>query len=353
MRTRIDNKEYLFPNNKEFFQELGIDYLIYPENIAVRELVNLVSQTGTVDFFDFSGGKLSLFVIKLNEDAPIIDKSLLQTSFENSEMDYRAIAITRNGKTIIPRGGDKFQANDLIYVISSHAGIKELMKFSGKEEIEVKNIMILGGGRIGIGAANQLENKYNVKLVEEDKEKCFRLASILNNTLIINGDARNIDLLIDEGLKNMDAFIAVTGNSETNILSCLLAKQLGIKRTIAEIENIDYIHIAENMGIDSIINKKLITAGRIFRFTRSAEVSDIKCLAGTDAEVMEFIAQPGSKVTSGKLSEIDFPKDSIIGGIVRNDISFIATGETQIKSNDKVVVFALPSAFNKLEKYFT
>ena len=178
------------------------------------------------------------------------------------------------------------------------------MKYSGKEEINIKNIMILGGSRIGIGAANQLENKFNVKLVEQNKDKCFKLAGILNNTLIINGDGRNMDLLVDEGLKNMDAFIAVTGNSETNILSCLLAKQIGVKRTIAEIENIDYIHIAENMGIDTIINKKLITAGRIFRFTRSAEVSDIKCLTGTDAEVVEFIALPGSRITKGKLNEI-------------------------------------------------
>lgn len=351
--ARIDNKEFLFPSNKEYFENIGIDYLIYPENIAVRELVNLVSQSGTVDFFDFSGGKLSLFVIKLEENAPLINQTLLQaTNNGSSDLEYRAVAITRNSQTIIPRGVDTFKANDIIYVISNPSGIKELMQFSGKERVQVKNIMILGGSRVGIGAANQLENKFNVKLVEEDKEKCFKLAGILNNTLIINGDGRNIDMLIDEGLKNMDAFIAVTGNAETNILSCLLAKQIGVKRTIAEIENIDYIHIAENMGIDTIINKKLITAGRIFRFTRSAEVSNIKCLTGTDAEVLEFIAHKGSKVTKGKLNEIDFPKDSIVGGVIRDNMSFIAMGDTQIKPNDRVVVFALPTAFTKLEKIF-
>ncbi len=351
--ARIDNKEYLFPSNKEYFESVGIDYLIYPENIAVRELVNLVAQSGTTDFFDFSGGKLSLFVLKLEENAPFVNKTLLQTTNDTNDLEYRAVAITRNAQTIIPRGVDTFQVNDIIYVISSQAGIKELMKYSGKEEINVRNIMILGGSRIGIGAANQLENKFNVKLVEQNKDKCFKLASILNNTLIINGDGRNMDLLVDEGLKSMDAFIAVTGNSETNILSCLLAKQMGVKRTIAEIENIDYIHIAENMGIDTIINKKLITAGRIFRFTRSAEVSDIKCLTGTDAEVVEFIALPGSKITKGKLNEIDFPKDSLVGGIIRGESSFIATGETRIIDNDRVVVFALPKAFTKLEKYFS
>ncbi|MBN2519532.1 MAG: Trk system potassium transporter TrkA [Bacteroidales bacterium] len=350
--ARIDNKEYLFPSNKEFFESMGIDYLIYPENIAVRELVNLVTQAGTADFFDFSGGKLSLYVLRLGKDAPLINKTIKETTNNIDNLEYRAVAITRNNETIIPRGNEMFKLNDVIYVISNQSGIKELMELSGKEQLQIKNIMILGGSRIGIGAANQLENKYNVKLVEQNKEKCFKLAGILNNTLIINGDGRNLDLLSDEGLRNMDAFIAVTGNSETNILSCLLAKQLGVKRTIAEIENIDYIHIAESMGIDTIINKKLITAGRISRFTRSAEVSDIKCLTGTDAEVVEFIAQTNSKITKGKLNQIDFPKDSIVGGFVRGESSFIATGNTQIQANDKVVVFALPKAFEKLEKFF-
>jgi len=195
--------------------------------------------------------------------------------------------------------------------------------------------------------------EHNIKLIEIDREKSYRISHHLDNTLVINGDGTDMNLLKEEKLANMDAFIAVTGNSETNILSCLLAKQLGVKRTIAEIENIDYIHIAENMGIDTIVNKKLITAGRIFRFTRSAEVSDIKCLTGTDAEVVEFVALSGSKITKGKLSEIDFPKDSIVGGVIREDSSFIATGDTQIQENDRVVVFALPKAFAKLEKFFS
>jgi trk system potassium uptake protein TrkA len=350
--ARVDNKEFLYQINKTFFENLGIDYLINPESIAVRELTNLVSQSTMIDAFDFSGGKLSLFAIKLEEDSPIINRSLLETSSDNSNLEYRAVAITRNGATIIPRGNDKFQEDDIIYFISNPGGIKDLMKFSGKESSPVRNIMILGGSRIGIDAASQLENKYNVKLVESNKEKCFKLAGIITNTLIINADGRNIDLLIEEGLRNMDVFIAVTGNSEINILSCLMAKQMGVNRTIAEIENIDYINIAENVGIDSIINKKLVTASRIFRFTRSAQVSDIKCLTGTDAEVLEFIAKPGSKITKNKLSEIDLPKDSIIGGIIRGNSSFIAVGNTTIQPNDRVVIFALPSAISKLEKYF-
>ena len=191
-----------------------------------------------------------------------------------------------------------------------------------------------------------------MKLIETNREKANQLSIFLENTLVINGDGSNMDLLMQEGIQKMDAFIAVTGNSETNILSCTLAKQMGVKKTIAEVENMDYIKLAENMGIDSIINKKLITAGRIFRFTNSYDVSSIRCLTGTEAEVMEFIIKPGAKITQGALKDINFPEDAIVGGIIRGRTSFIARGDTEIKAQDKVVVFALPSAIPKMKKFF-
>ena len=294
--ARIDNQEYLYPKYIDYFTSLGIDYMIYPEKIASRELVGLLEQTGSTDLVDFGGGKLTLFAIKLEEDAPIINKTLLETARELNNQDYRAVAITRNGETIIPRGDDSFLPNDVIYVISNQDGITDLMEYSGKEKIEINNIMILGGSRIGMLAAKELGNHHNVKLIELDREKSYRLSNYLNNTLVINGDGRDMNLLLEEGLKNMDAFIAVTGDSETNILSCVLANRLNVKKTIAEVENIDYIALAENMGIDTIINKKLITASRIFRFTTSESVSSVKCLTGTDAEVMEFIAKRNQKL---------------------------------------------------------
>jgi trk system potassium uptake protein TrkA len=197
-----------------------------------------------------------------------------------------------------------------------------------------------------------LGKHHNIKLIEINREKAYKLSNVLDNALVINGDGSNMDLLASEGIGKMDAFIAVTGNSETNILSCTLAKQMGVRKTIAEVENMDYIRLAENMGIDTIINKKLITAGRIFRFTNSYDVSSIRCLTGTKAEVMEFIVKQNSKVTKGPLREIGFPKDAIVGGVIRGKTSFIASGSTEIKASDKVVVFALPSAFSKIAKYF-
>lgn len=350
--ARVDNYEYIEPENISHFIRLGIDYLIYPERIAAREVVNLLGQGEIFESVDFSGGKLSLYVLKLDEKAPVINQTLIEVLKHNKEIEFRAVAITRNGKTIIPRGNDYFQLNDLVYVVTNKSGIPDVLKYSGKKKIEIKNIMILGGSRIGKRVAKSLENRFNIKLIEIDKNKSARLADFLSNSLVINGDGRDIDLLNQEGLSNMDTFIAVTGNSETNILSCLLAKKMGVKKTIAEIENIDYIDLGESMGIDTIINKKLVTASRIFKFTMSAEVETMKCLTGSDADVLEFVAKKDSKITKESLRNIDFPKDAIVGGIIRGNKSFIATGDSIIEADDRVVVFALPSAVKKLDNLF-
>ncbi len=350
--ARVDNYEYIEPENISHFIRLGIDYLIYPERIAAREVVNLLGQGEIFESVDFSGGKLSLYVLKLDEKAPVINQTLIDVIKNNKQIEFRAVAIARNGKTIIPSGNDYFQVNDLVYVVTNKSGIRDVLKYSGKKKIEIKNIMILGGSRIGKRVAKSLENRFNIKLIEIDKNKSAQLADYLSNSLVINGDGRDIDLLNQEGLSNMDTFIAVTGNSETNILSCLLAKKMGVKKTIAEIENIDYIDLGESMGIDTIINKKLVTASRIFKFTMSAEVETMKCLTGSDADVLEFVAREDSKITKESLRTIDFPKDAIVGGIIRGNKSFIAIGDTVIEADDRVVVFALPSAVKKLDNLF-
>lgn len=350
--ARVDNNEYIEPENISHFTGLGIDYLIYPERIAAREIANLLGQAETFESVDFSGGKLSLYVLKLNENALVLNKSLHEVT-KNKEIKFRAVAISRNGKTIIPGGSDQFLLNDLIYVVTNKAGIKDVLKYSGKKKkIDITNVMILGGSRIGKRVAKSLENRFNIKLIEINKEKSNLLADFLSNTLVINGDGRNIDLLNEEGLSNMDTFIAVTGNSEVNILSCMLAKRMGVKKTIAEIENIDYIDLGESMGIDTIINKKLITASRIYKFTLSAKVETMKCLTGSDADVLEFVAKDKSKITKDILKNTEFPKDAIVGGIIRGKKGFIATGDTHIKADDRVVVFTLPSAVKKVENLF-
>jgi trk system potassium uptake protein len=351
--ARIDNIDYLEHSTLEFFKSLGIDSLIYPELIAAREVLGLLHETGATDFMEFCGGKLAMYVQKLDEKAPILNKSLQEISVSHSTDKYRAVAIKREGKTIIPRGNEHFLLGDMVYVISTHEGIDEMMVTSGKENFEAKSIMILGGSRIGKHIALYMQKACRVKLVDLDFKKCEALAEILDNTLIINGDGRNVDLLEQEGIQKMDAFVAVTGNSETNILSCLLAKKMGVKKTIAEVENMEYINLAENTGIDTIINKKISAASRIFRHTTNPNVTQVKYMTATEAEVLEFNVPANAKITKGTLRSLDFPKDAIVGGGTRDGIPFIATGDTIIKANDKVVVFTLPTAYEKLSKYFT
>ncbi|MCK5856159.1 MAG: Trk system potassium transporter TrkA [Bacteroidales bacterium] len=350
--ARVSNIDNLRTENKLFFRELGIDNLISPENIASDEIVKLLKQSAADEIFDFSEGKLSLFSIKLDERAMVINKSLNEIAEEHKDLNFRAVAVHRQGKTIIPRGDFRFHTNDLAYIITKPEGIEQIMKMGGRVRLDINNIMIVGGGRIGRLAAQRLEGEMNIKLIEINKNRCYNLSDTLNNTLILNGDSRDLALLEDEGISSMDAFISVTRDSETNILTCLLAKRLGVKRTIALVDNIDFIDVAQNIGIDTIINKKLIAASYVENFTLGENVSLIKCLSGVEAEVLELIAKKGSYITKKPIHQLRLPSDVIIGGIVRNGQGIIALGETHIQENDKVVIFTMPSGITKISKLF-
>lgn len=350
--ARINNIEYLEPKHAELFFSMGIDHMVCPERLAAEEIVSLLEQTGATETFEFSDGKLILFLIKLDQNAHVVGKSLDQIASEFPFLNFRAVAIHRNSKTIIPRGGDEFRVNDLAYVITKPDGIATLLKLGGKEPFTIKNVMIVGGGRIGRKTAIRLQDHYNLKVMEISRERSVMLGDELSKSLVINGDARDIELLQDEGIENMDAFIAVTDNSETNILTCLHARKFGVKKTIALVENIDYIDISQNIGIDTIINKKLITASYIARFTMGSQVTSTKVLHGIDAEVFEFVVKPNSEILKKPIRKLNFPEGAIIGGIVRDDESYIAIGNFKIMEGDKVVVFSLPSCIHKVDRFF-
>jgi trk system potassium uptake protein TrkA len=351
--ARINNDEYLQPEHNAIFTDLGIDYLFYPEKNATSEILNLLAQTGITEFVDFAGGRLKLIAYKLEAGSTMVGRALKDMYKDRQNIDYRAVAISRSGKTIIPTGTDMFEDDDLIFVLTGKEGLQEVLKSSGKANVAVRKVLILGGTRIGVMIATALEGKIEqVKLIDSDREHCEELAEELRETLIICGDIRNTDLLMEEDIGNIDAFVAVTGSAETNILSCVFAKRMGVKRTIAEIENIDYIQLAENLGVDTIINKKLITAGRIFRFTMGSNVQSMKLLNGSEAEVLEFIVKAGSPITKGKIRDINFPKNATIGGIIRGDRSFIAVGDSELQPYDRVVVITLPAAISKVSKFF-
>ncbi len=349
---RINNLEYLEENNIKLFNEMGIDELVCPERIAAAEIIHLFDQAAATEVVDFSNDKLSLFLIRLDKNAKVIGKSLMEIAKSIPDMPFRAVAIHRDSETIIPKGCDQFEADDLAYVICKREGIQPMLKLSGKSKMAIRNVMIVGGGRIGRKTARLLEKKLNLKLIEIDKNRCLQLTDTLSETLIISGDARDVDLLEDEGIRGMDAFVAVTNNSETNILTCMLARKMGVPKVIALVENVDYIDLAQRFGVDAVINKKLITASHIVKYTMDADVTSLKCLSGIDAEAIELVARHNSPVTKVPIKKLNMPKGSIIGGIVRGEESYIAVGDMQIQEDDKVVVFALPDAVQRVSKLF-
>lgn len=348
--ARVDNGEFLNERNRDRIISFGVDEVIYPENLAAREIVNSIKQVGTREMIEFSGGKLILMGIKIRENALIVNKTLEEIS--GIDREIRAVAINRGTKVFVPHGKDYVLNNDIVFFITTKSNQNLIYEISGKEIFEVKNIMILGGSRIAQKAVEKLGDQYNIKIIETDRERSVKIAGRLGNALVIHGDGRNLDLLKEESLERMDAFVAVTGNSETNILSCHLAKSFGVKRTIAEIENIDFMTMAEGMGIGSIINKKLLAASYIYKYTVGTSVAHVKCLTASDAEVFEFQIKNESKLTQKPIRDLSIPTDIIIGGIIRNNTGFVATGDTQIKVGDLAVVLALSSSISKLEKFF-
>ena len=348
--ARINNLEYLKENYKAKLRNLGIDELIYPESLAAKEIVASVKQTGTRQLIEFANGKLLLLGIKVREEAPILNRTFEDLSQENEHI--LVVAINRDNITIIPKGNDFVQAGDIVFFITTRAEQQHVFDLTGKKLFGVKNIMFLGGSRIAQKAVEKLGDQFRVKIIENNLEKCEMIADKFENVLVINGDGRNLDLLKEEGIDKMDAFVATTGNSETNILSCHLAKSFGVRRTVAEVENLAYMNLAEQMDIGTIINKKLNAAGYIYKFTLNAAISKVKCLTASDAEVFEFIAKEGAKITQNIIKDLDFPEEAKIGGIIRGNNGYIANGLTQIHEGDKVVVFTLPAGIKKIEKFF-
>ncbi len=353
--ARISNTEFLENKEEIGFDKFGIDELISPEALAAREIALLLNQSAFDDSYEFEDGALTMIGLNLSRTATFVGKTVKDAAKIFPELHFVPIAIQRFGTqyTLIPRGDTQFKEGDQVYFITVPSGVDELYKLTGKVKQTIKNVMILGGSKIGKKTAFDLcRNNFNVKLIENNREKAFDLADELPNTLVINSDGRNVELLEEENLHDMDAFIAVTGNSETNIMSCLVAKSKSVKKTIALVENMDYFQLSHSIGIDTLINKKLLAANNIFRFIRKGEVVAMTKLNNMNAELLEFIVKPKSEVCDTKIKDLDFPRSAIIGGIIRDGEGIIALGDFLIRAGDRIVVCCLPRSITKVEKLF-
>ena len=351
--ARIDNYEYLKPQNKELFRQMGIDSLIYPEVLAALDINNGLRLSWVRQRWDVHNGALTLLGIKLRETAEILNQPLRQLC--GPDDPYHVVAIKRGEDTIIPGGLDELRAGDLAYFMTTKEYIPYIRKIVGKEHYtDVKNVIIMGGDKTAVRAAVTSPDYMQLKIIEKDAARCEKLNELLgdSDTMVIHGDGRDLALLEEEGIRNTQAFVALTGNAETNILACLTAKRLGVRKTIAMVENLDYVKMAEELDIGTIINKMTIAASHIFQMMLEADVDNLRSLMLVDSEVAEFTAAEGSKVTKKLVKDLGLPAGSTIGGLVRQGQGMLVNGNSQIRPGDSVMVFCHEGKLNQIEKFF-
>ena len=348
--ARIDNYEYLLPENKKFFEKMGLNHLIYPEVLAANEITESLKVNWLRYHIVLCGGALELCVVKVREGAKVIGQSFASGFFNHGR--YRVVALKRRNETIIPSGSDEIEANDMAYIVCPPENIDFMREQMGKNEHEIKNIIFFGGSRIAQKAVQNLPKDRNIKIIEANKELCYALSQKIDNALIINADGSDMETLKEEGIQDADAFVAVTESSEANIFACLAAQRFGVRKTIAEVENIDYIQMAEGLDVGAVLNKKTIAASYIYQLLLNASVLNVRNLTSADAQIVEFSAEAGSRITRCQIKKMGLPKDSTIAGIVRAGEGILVNGDTQILQGDKVVVFCKSHVIRQLERFF-
>ena len=352
--ARVRNPEYASSSAVLDPMRLGVDLMIHPEKEAVNEIIRLLKRTGASEVIEFAEGRVQLIGLRIDHNAPVIHRSLAEVSASFPELTFRAVVIYRGNETIIPRGEQRFRNGDQVFVIAKAEAIPLVEKMAGKPEDRLENVMILGGGRIGRGVAHILEKeKLSVKLIEPDRDRSDEIADSLSKTLVLRGDSLDLDLLAREGIVNMDALVAVTDDEGINIISCLLAKHLNVKKTIAMIRRPHYLPLMPSIGIDAAVSPRISTASAILRFVRRARVVRVEALKGCDAEAMDLVAMPGSKTVGRPLKRVNFPEGALVGAIIHKDTVIVPTGDTVIHANDEVIVFTRPEAVSEVEQFFT
>lgn len=363
--ARVDNYEYMRPENAELFKSMGIESLIYPELLAAQDIATSSRYSWARQMWEFSGSDLVLLSVMMHDSLPVYDKEIsnednklvghtLKQIGVNHGHSFHVVAIKRNGETVFPYGDEKILPRDLVFFMATKENIDLIRHLSGKDNYPaIKHHVIVGGGKLSVRADWALPANQSVKLIESDPERCVALGAMVKpNTLIINGEGYDLELLNDEGLDRFESFIALTNNDEENILACVAARRKGIRKTIAQVENLDYLDMAEDLDVGTIINKKMIAASHIYRMLLKSDVDNVKMLSVANADVAEFIVKPGSKVTRKHVMELDLPRGVNIGGMVRDGQSLLVGGLTQLRAGDRVMVFCIGSSLKKLDKFF-
>ncbi len=332
--------------------DFGVDVAIHPEWEAAQEIARLLKRAAASEVVEFSGGKVQLVGVKLDRDSPWMNRSLEEISGEPGLPPFRLVAILRATRTIIPTGKTRIMRGDEVFLIARTEDVQALLRAAGKRDEKIQRVMILGGGRLGRGLASLLEQEegMRIKLIEMQEQKSLEAATALRRTMVIHADGRDVDVLAQEGISDTQAFIAVTGDDETNIITSLLAKHLGVQKTITLIGRSEYLPLMTPVGLDAAVNIHTITANTIMRFIRKAELVSAATLPSLDAEALEYVVTEGAEITKKPLRDVRFPSGALLGAVSEGDEVLIPVGETRIKPGAKVVVFCLPEAIEKVER---
>lgn len=351
--ARVDNYEYTRPEHREFFKTVGIGSIIYPEMLAGAEIMHNIKHSWVRQWLEVQNGALVMLGVKVRTDAGLLNTPLRELC--GPEAPYHIVAVKRRSSTIIPHGNDTLEGGDVVYFMTTPDYVPHIRELAGKKDYpDVKNIFIMGGGSTAVQAIWNMPENMHAKVFETDARRCERLNELIQrrNVLVLHGDGRDMDLLEEEGLRNIGAFAALTDNSEANILACLAAKRAGVRKTVAMVENLDYIGMAESLDIGSIINKKMFAASHIYQMMLKADVTTMKSLTVANADVAEFLVKEGSRITKKAVKDLNLPSTVTLGGLVRDGHGILINGMTQIRPGDTVVAFCLENAVKHLEKYF-
>ena len=353
--ARIRNPRF-FENPPRFtLADWGVDLAIQPEVETAKEIVLLIKRSAATEVLEFAGNRVQLVGVRIDASCPLLHKTLETVSREFPDKIFRVVAILRGAETIIPGGNDTFQNRDQLFVIASADDIPDVIALMGKSDEKLEQIMILGGGRVGRATARLLDEEKDlaIKLIESDADRALKLADELQRTLVIQGDGRDFNLLATEGILETDALISATNDEETNILTSLLAKHLGVTKTIALVNRREYLPLMAPIGVNAAVNTNLITSNAILRLIRRGDVVSLASLSGLDAQAVEYLAHAESRITRKPLSKINFPRGAILGAVTRGDEVIIPVGDTRIRPEDHVVVFSLPNALPEVDKLFS
>lgn len=349
--ARIDTPEMLAPSSRELFSSLGVDTMVYPEHLAAREILSVLDHAWLRNRYTLCGGEVVVAGIRIPPGAPV--DGMVLREFGKRTHNFHVSAIRRGGTTIIPRGDDVIQGRDVVWFTLAGGEESELARLCGRPNPVIKNIMVVGAGKMTRALCRNLGSDVRMTVIDPDRRRCSALMEISRKVTVVNADYRDIDVLREEKIPDMDAFVALTDSSETNIVSCMVAREFGVAKTVAEIEDVQYFTEADSLDIDTVINKKLLTSSQIYQMLLDSWLPTPRCLALEEAEVIELVVGDGAKVTRASVRDLKLPSDATVGALIRDGKGQLVGGDTRILPGDHLVVFCLGGSLRKIEKFFS